>query len=120
MGIRTSSTAVRGLVIMPKKSTIEKNISPEIICAAPWRLAKVKPLGKYRLAVEFNDGTCGLVDMEGLIMSKKAGVFAILRDPNQFDRVYINYGTAVWPSEIDLAPDTMYDEIKKQGKCVFR
>jgi hypothetical protein len=25
----------------------------------------------------------------------------------------------MWPGEIDLAPDAMYDEIKKQGRWVL-
>ena len=92
-----------------------KNTAPTIICTAPWRLTKVKPLKDYKLEVEFIDGTHGFIDMEQLIINPKAGVFAELRDINIFKQAHIKYGAVTWPNEIDLAPDAMYDEIKHSG-----
>lgn len=68
--------------------------------------------------VRFTDGTAGEVDLSRLIMSDKAGVFAALRDKALFAKAYVEYGAVVWPGEIDLAPDAMYDEIKNQGRWV--
>lgn len=53
-------------------------------------------------------------------MSQKAGVFANLRDIDTFNQVYLEYGAVIWPGEIDLAPDTMHDEIKQNGKWVLK
>ena len=100
---------------MRTESNTEKNITPAIVCTAPWRLTKIKPLEDYKLEAEFIDGTHGLVDMKQLITSQNAGVFAKLRDVNAFNKVYIEYGAATWPDEIDLAPDNMYAEIKRNG-----
>jgi hypothetical protein len=47
--------------------------------------------------------------------SENAGVFAALRDETVFRRVFLEYGAVTWPGEIDLAPDAMYEEIKKNG-----
>jgi hypothetical protein len=69
--------------------------------------------------VRFVDGTTGEVDLSRLVMSDKAGIFATLRDPELFARAYVEYGAVMWPGEIDLAPDAMYDEIKKQGRWVL-
>jgi hypothetical protein len=68
--------------------------------------------------VKFIDGTAGEIDMSRLVTSDSAGRFAHLRDPELFNRAYVEYGAVVWPGEIDLAPDAMYDEIKKQGRWV--
>jgi hypothetical protein len=38
-----------------------------------------------------------------------------LRNPVLFAKAYVEYGAVVWLGEIDLAPDSMYDEIKKHG-----
>jgi hypothetical protein len=104
---------------MRPTSITEKNTAPGIICTAPWRLAKVKPLANYRLEVEFIDGTHGFVEMSQRVKSDKAGVFAALKDVSLFNQVHLEHGVATWPGEIDLAPDAMHDEIKLHGKWVL-
>ena len=69
--------------------------------------------------MRFIDDTTGEVDLSKLVMSDSAGIFAALRDPALFAQVYLEYGAVMWPGEIDLAPDAMYDEIKKQGRWVL-
>ena len=100
---------------MRNESITQENISSTLKSKAPWRLTKVKALEHYKLAVEFIDGTCGFVDMQKLILSQQAGVFDCLRDIHLFGQVYLEHGAVTWPGEIDLAPDAMYDEIKKHG-----
>lgn len=105
---------------MRKESNTEKNIAPAITCTAPWRLTKIKPLENYKLEAEFVDGTHGFVEMEQLITSQKAGVFAKLKDVGIFNKAYIEYGAVTWPNEIDLAPDAMHNEIKSNGVWVLK
>jgi len=38
------------------------------------------------------------------------GVFLKLRDVEYFGRVAVIYGTATWPNEQDICPDTLYQE----------
>ena len=104
---------------MRTKSAPYKNISPPIIVTSPWRIKKVKSLPDYTLEVQFIDGTLGTIFMKKLIFSPKAGVFAALKDPAIFNQVHIEYGATTWPGEIDLAPDAMYEEIKKKGIWVL-
>jgi len=93
--------------------------SPGVIPRASWRVVEVHTFPGYRLVVKFIDGTKGEVDMSRLVMSDRAGVFIQLRDPVLFAQAYVDYGAVVWPGEIDLAPDAMYDEIKKHGQWVL-
>ncbi len=103
---------------MRKKSGTEKNITPEIIYTAPWRLTEVKPLENYKLEVSFIDGLHGFVEMRQLILSKNAGVFAQLQDIQKFNSLSIQHGVVTWDCEVDLAPDTMHDGIKRNGTWV--
>jgi len=56
--------------------------------------------------------------MSALVRSPTAGVFVRLADPSLFAQVFVEHGAVTWPGEIDLAPDAMHAEIKKEGKWV--
>ena len=90
-----------------------------VIPRASWRVVEVHTFPGYRLVVKFIDGTKGEVDMSRLVMSDGAGIFIQLRDPALFAQAYVEHGAIVWPGEIDLAPDAMYDEIRKHGQWVL-
>lgn len=105
---------------MRAKSVTQKNIAPGIVCTAPWRLTKVKPLPNFELEVEFIDGTHGFVEMIKLIMSDNAGVFAALKDMDLFNSAHLEYGVLTWPGEIDLAPDAMHEAIKQKGRWILQ
>ena len=90
-------------------------VVPPIVPKARWRVASVEALPDYRLRVRFLDGLEGIVDMNRLIFSPEAGVFAALSDTALFGQVYLEYGAVTWPGEIDLAPDAMYREIQSAG-----
>ena len=93
-------------------------IVPLINPRAPWRVAKVSHAPEYKLSVRFNDGTEGTVSMSRLIHSPNAGVFAALRDQELFSKVMLCYGAVTWPTGVDLAPDAMYDAIRRDGEWI--
>ena len=82
-----------------------------------WNVVSVKPKPPLALSVRFSDGTEGMVRFES---SHLTGVFEPLRDPKVFVQVRVDCGTVSWPGEIDLAPDAMYQEIKRSGEWVLR
>jgi hypothetical protein len=86
-----------------------------VIPAAPWRLRAMSVLPEWQLAVTFNDGTSGIVDLSALAGGPDAGVFGALRDPSFFAQAYLDCGAVVWPNGADLAPDAMYKEIRRFG-----
>lgn len=101
---------------MRTKQNAVKNSTIGIITTAPWRVAKVTSVDHFCLQVRFLDGVTGKINLSNLIFSKNAGVFAVLKNPELFNQVYLELGVVTWPGEIDLAPDTMYEMIKKQGE----
>jgi hypothetical protein len=67
---------------------------------------KVKALPGYLLELEFENGECRLFDMSSIIDKKP---FGRLKESNAFFGAHVDYGTVVWPGEIDIAPETLYD-----------
>jgi hypothetical protein len=104
---------------MPNQAISQEDTAPGIIPSAPWRVVEIKVLSNYRLFVRFMDGTRGEVDLSRLVLSDQAGVFSVLRDPALFAQAGVEYGAVTWPGEIDLAPDSMYDQIKDRGTWVL-
>ena len=82
-----------------------------------WNVVSVRPIPPLKLAVRFSDGTEGTVRFEP---SHLKGVFEALQDPEVFRQVRIDLGAVTWPGDIDLAPDAMYREIKRNGEWVLR
>lgn len=82
-----------------------------------WNVVSVEPILPLKLAVRFSDGTEGMVRFEP---SHLNGVFEALKDPEIFIQAKVDLGTVTWPGEIDLAPDAMYREIRRNGEWVLR
>jgi hypothetical protein len=72
----------------------------------------VSSVGHLRLSVTFRDGLKGEVVFKE---SHLRGVFDALKNPDIFSQAHCQNGFVEWPGEIDLAPDAMYEEVKKNG-----
>ena len=66
----------------------------------------VKPQHDFQLDLEFENGERRRFDMRPLLEIKPWNRIAKL---SLFERVRVDYGTVVWPGEIDIAPETLYD-----------
>jgi hypothetical protein len=64
------------------------------------------------LCVTFADGTTGEV---AVLERMRGPVFDEARTPEGFARVSVDAetGTVVWPGGADLAPDTLYERVRK-------
>jgi len=69
-------------------------------------VVRVEPKPDYKLFLEFENGEQRVFDMAPL-MDKKP--FIQLKGSPLFARVRVDYGTVVWPGDIDIAPETLYD-----------
>ena len=69
------------------------------------RVIAVSPLKDYKLLLTFNNGEKRMFDAGKLLQMK---VFAPLQNPEFFNSVQVQFGTIVWPRDIDYCPDTLY------------
>ena len=81
-----------------------------------WDVTSVQPQHHLTLTVKFSDGFQGTVRFKP---SHLTGVFESLKDEEYFNKVFVNHGVVTWPGELDLAPDAMHTEIKKNGFWVL-
>ncbi|MFH0920522.1 MAG: DUF2442 domain-containing protein [Fibrobacterota bacterium] len=72
------------------------------------KIVSATPQANYRIDVAFKNGIQGVFDMTPYLHE---GVFQKLRDPAFFKSVRVDYGTLVWPEDIDIAPDTVEAEL---------
>jgi Protein of unknown function (DUF2442) len=100
---------------MSSQATTETHQAAGVIPAAPWRLRALSVLPQWQLAVTFNDGLTGIVDVSVLVQGRDAGVFEALREPAFFAQAYLDCGAVTWPNGADIAPDAMYKEIRRSG-----
>ena len=68
-------------------------------------VVKVEAQQNYLLNLEFNNGEKRVFDMAPF-MNKKP--FVELKGSPLFEMAYIDYGTVVWPGEIDISQETLY------------
>ena len=81
-----------------------------------WDVTSVQPEHHLTLTVKFSDGLQGTIWFKP---SHLTGVFESLKDEEYFNKVFVNHGVVTWPGELDLAPDAMHTEIKKNGCWVL-
>jgi hypothetical protein len=67
---------------------------------------KVEVEPGYLLRLEFENGEKRIFDMSAY-MDKRP--FVRLKDSPLFGLAKVDYGTVVWPGNIDIAPKTLYD-----------
>ena len=67
----------------------------------------VRPMDGFQLDLEFENGERRRFDMRPMLAMKPWNRIATRA---LFERVQVNYGTVVWPGEIDIAPETLYDD----------
>jgi hypothetical protein len=75
-------------------------------------ITDVAVVDTYRLRLTFADGTVGDVDFS---RRHWGGVFEPLRDPEVFARVTVDReaGTIAWPGGLDMAPEPLYAEARR-------
>ena len=60
----------------------------------------------FQLDLEFENGERRRFDMSSYLHYP---VFRRLENPGFFSLARVEYGTVVWPGNIDIAPETLYD-----------
>ena len=73
---------------------------------------EAKALKGHRLALTFDDGVRGVIDVAKMIPFE--GVFAPLRSESEFARVFVNreLGSVSWPCGADLDTQVLYERVR--------
>ena len=76
-------------------------------------ITDVEVIGDHELRLTFEDGVVGDVAFDD---HHWRGVLAPLRDPELFRQVRVDaqLGTLVWPGDLDLAPEPLYEEARRR------
>ena len=69
----------------------------------------------YQLALKFNDGTSGTVDLENEF---RGPVFEPLKDSEVFKDFELDAWTVCWPNGADFAPEFLYELVNRTHKLV--
>ena len=70
-------------------------------------VVSVNPGSDFQIDLEYANGERRRFDMRPLLEMKP---WSRIAAPALFSRVTVNYGTVVWPGDIDIAPETLYDD----------
>ena len=69
-------------------------------------VVSVNPKADFMLELIFANGEQRSFDMKPLLAIKP---WIRVATPQVFNLARVDYGTVVWPGEIDIAPETLYD-----------
>lgn len=70
------------------------------------QVTTVQAAPDYQLVLTFNNGERRRFDMRGYLGYP---VFRRLENPAFFALARVDYGTVTWPGELDIAPETLYE-----------
>ena len=69
-------------------------------------IVAAKPLDDYKVDVEFDIGERGIFDCTRYLCKP---YWKKLNDKDFFRQVFVSYGTLVWPDEIDIGPEDIWE-----------
>ena len=78
------------------------------------KVRHLEPIGGFRLAVEFNDGSHGTHDFAAMV-GEPGPMLAALRDETYFARVFLERGAPTWPNGFDVAPEWLERRISRKS-----
>ena len=69
------------------------------------------PLEDYKVAVVFDTGERAVFDCSRYLDKP---YWRRLKDPEFFRKVFVDYGTLVWPEDIDIGPEDVWEFAVRQ------
>ena len=72
----------------------------------------------YKICIEFNNGTKGIIDFKKIFEEDHREIIRELLNMDLFKTVKVNLNTLCWDNEVDFAPDYLYEQLKIVEKKV--
>lgn len=69
------------------------------------KVREVEARPEYHLALQFSDGTSGVVDFRPMLARR---AFKKLQDERGFAAAYVDHGAVTWPGDIAVATEALY------------
>jgi len=66
----------------------------------------------YKVFLEFNDGTSGVVDFEEKLRGDHRQIVRELLDLDKFGTAKIDLDTLCWDNGVDFAPEYLYEKLR--------
>ena len=79
------------------------------------KVTRLEKLGGFQLRVRFSDGSEGEHDFTAMV-NEPGPMLEPLRDAAYFARVFLEFGAPTWPNGFDMAPDALYEDMRKAGQ----
>ena len=75
-------------------------------------VVKAEYVTDYKIKIEFNNGETGIVDLQNELSGE---IFESLKDLDNFKNFHVDpeIDTIVWENGADLAPEFLYENMKK-------
>ncbi|WP_461257738.1 DUF2442 domain-containing protein [Treponema sp. R80B11-R83G3] len=70
----------------------------------------------YKVLIEFNDGTVGVIDFYDKLKNDHRQIIRELLDLDKFRVVKTKLDTICWDNGVDFAPEYLYEQIKIHQK----
>jgi Mg/Co/Ni transporter MgtE len=71
---------------------------------------------EYKVYVEFNNGTKGVIDFKKILEEDHREIIRELLDKDKFNAVKIERHTLCWDNGVDFAPEYLYEQVAVQEK----
>jgi hypothetical protein len=75
------------------------------------KIARVEPLGGFRLRISFTSGDAGDWDFSPMI-GEGGTMVAPLQDPTFFARAFVQNGVLAWPNGFDIDAIALHEEMR--------
>lgn len=71
------------------------------------KILSVKPIDEYKLIIGFSTGEKRVYDVKPLL---EKPIFFPLKNMALFNKAHIECGTVVWNDDLDLCPESLYND----------
>ena len=80
------------------------------------KVSDVKYLKDYIISITFEDGIVGTIDLSDLV---NQGIFSVLKDKEQFSKIFTTGYSIGWSEELEIDIAEIYSEISGKNSGEF-